>query len=570
MAKNTNRVASAFAYLAILGLATGVSAAHWEVTADPAFGIQYATEIFGAGAGSLEIEAPDGSPTTVVATLYLDHGRNVGGAIDVTYTVHGANFGDTVRLGAFSAMRQNSTDDLAGLTPSAKRGGSSGDSSVTIKFTSGDAGFNSQALDPGDDTFTIATDGLVTLRFELPALEGAERLATPTGGKAKGRPVVVAVGVELVQVPTGNTVEDNFPEDVGVEDKPDTEVDESKPTFAIVATSKKAFTFTRSHGGGGEIDLDDRTSLLRADSISLGGLSLDVIDAKEKDGTKAFGVEDQGAGQINITVKGDLRDGDAVFFDQDGDGEMGSKEALDIDDGGATGDFRLANAFLDDEAAVDAARFVHYVPNGDDSLRRGVFDTEFAIEFDEASNQDPGSLEATAMLNYADVDVHAKAYAIPNPGMGDIGNVRIKCETSKACTVFLDCDGQDGMNYFGELGEPVAGGATMVLQAEDIADVLGADDGWMGRLSCEILSAGTASAQVLVRSGGSLINNTYVDDADLSNMVDRLAADVAAVSDAVDGVSDAVGGVDDAVGGVLNAVCTDSDNAGSDDCPDAG
>ena len=45
MARNTNRVASAFAYVAALGLATGALAAHWEMTVNNP--VTYATEIFG-------------------------------------------------------------------------------------------------------------------------------------------------------------------------------------------------------------------------------------------------------------------------------------------------------------------------------------------------------------------------------------------------------------------------------------------------------------------------------------------------------------------------------------------
>ena len=67
----------------------------------------------------------------------------VGGAIDVTFSVHGAAFGDTVRLGDFSARRQASTDVtdvITGLVPSKKRGGGSGDNSVTIQFTAPSGG----------------------------------------------------------------------------------------------------------------------------------------------------------------------------------------------------------------------------------------------------------------------------------------------------------------------------------------------------------------------------------------------------------------------------------------------
>ena len=69
---------------------------------------------------------------------------------------------------------------------------------------------------------------------------------------------------------------------------------------------------------------------------------------------------------------------------------------------------------------------------------------------------------------------------------------------------------------FNELDSTIAGGATDVLQSGgrakmDVANVLDVD-GWVGRLSCDVLSAGDTSVQVLVRSDGSLLNNTYVDD----------------------------------------------------------
>ena len=71
------------------------------------------------------------------------------------------------------------------------------------------------------------------------------------------------------------------------------------------------------------------------------------------------------------------------------------------------------------------------------------------------------------------------------------------------CTVFLDCNGQDGMEYFGELGS-ISAGARTVLQAEDIAEVLGID-AWAGNLSCNVLSYyHKVSVQMLVRSDQSL------------------------------------------------------------------
>ena len=125
-------------------------------------------------------------------------------------------------------------------------------------------------------------------------------------------------------------------------------------------------------------------------------------------------------------------------------------------------------------------------------------------------------------LEYAGIDMHARAYAIPQPdlmdtGMTDVGNVRIKChaEGASTCTVFLDCDEQDGSRHFEEIGDTIDAGATTVLQSADIAGLLPDLDGgtWNGRLSCDVFSDEEVSVQVLVRSrsGQPLINNTYID-----------------------------------------------------------
>ena len=78
---------------------------------------------------------------------------------------------------------------------------------------------------------------------------------------------------------------------------------------------------------------------------------------------------------------------------------------------------------------------------------------------------------ATVKLEYSGVDMKARAYAIPNPDSMDMGNVRIKCEVGGmlTCTTFIECDPQEGGDaLFGEVGE-IDAGATMHLQAGDIA-----------------------------------------------------------------------------------------------------
>ncbi len=402
-----------------------------------------------------------------------------------------------------------------------KVGGRAGTSSVSVGIKAVgdglDAGFNNlfdSAPDPSIEANTFHDFSLNTLpkvTLMIPAIEDAVGLAT---AKAK---VTVTASVEL-EGTSGIAVED-FPTVVvgpQVMDNPmTTDVDESinaetmmaaySPPVGLIATSANALTFATSGPGAGAIDLPDRTVLAaKAKSMQLGGLS--VTEAETPPMTadlEPFSLAEGGKADIDITVTGGVRSDDQVFFDLDRDRTMDDGEELDIDDGEATGDFRL-------DDAGDLPGRVHYVPGGDD-MSRTTFSTQFAIEFDSAAGA-PKLKAVVADLGYAGVSLEARAYAIPKPGIGDVGNVRVRCETSdiKGCHAYLECDGQDGMTHFGDAGE-IARGATLHMSSQDVADVLGVDT-WEGRLACDVLSSDDASAQVLVRSGDALVNNTYVDD----------------------------------------------------------
>ena len=126
---------------------------------------------------------------------------------------------------------------------------------------------------------------------------------------------------------------------------------------------------------------------------------------------------------------------------------------------------------------------------------------------------DPKPVTTEAERVYDAVDTKARAHAIANADSADIANFRIKCEAGggAVCTVFLDCNGQDGTPCFGELGTTIPTDATTVLQAAAIGEVLNTD-AWSGLLSYDVLSDNDLSVQVLVRSDNALINSTYVDD----------------------------------------------------------
>lgn len=538
MARNTNRVASGIAYVVALGLAIGASAAHWDLRS---FGsVTYATEVFGADADQeLDLVTDDDTETmhderTRVELVLVkpadddtttDREENKvsdNSEVVVTITLRGATFGNTVQINDFELSGVDNDPAVWEIVSGSKVGGRAGTGSVSVGIKAVgeglDAGFNNVRDDSDSDNIIdadtfhdFALDTLPKVTLMIPAIEDANGLAT---AKAK---VTVTASVDL-EGTSGIATEDFPTEVVGpqVMDNPmTTDVDESinaetmmaaySAPVGTIATSANALTFATSAAGAGSIDLPDRTVLaLKAKTMQLAGLG--VTEAETPPMTadlEPFSLESGGKADIVITVTGGIRSDDQVFFDLDRDSTMDEDEALDIDDGEATGDFRL-----DDNKDLPAR--VHYVPGGDD-MSRTTFSTQFAVEFDSAAGA-PKILPVVANLGYAGVNLEARAYAIPKPDIGDQGNVRVRCETSdmEGCHVYLECDDQDGMTHFGDAGE-IARGATLHMSSQGVADVLGVDT-WEGRLSCDVLSSDDASAQVLVRSGDSLVNNTYVDD----------------------------------------------------------
>ena len=438
MARNTNRVASGIAYVAALGLAIGASANHWDIRSYN--DVEYATEVFGADADQeLDLVTDDDTATTeydertrVELTLAKpgDDGMVSGGSeVVITITLGGATFGNTVQINDFGLKHANVNEGVGNwaVVSGSKVGGRAGTSSVSVGIRALEAGLEAGFNNLGDsdnaaNTFHDFTrDALPKVTLMIPAIEDAVGLATA------GSKVTVTASVELEG--TSGTAAQDFPTDVegppvpddsATEDKDESYTDDAKTMRAYmtryqpIATSKNALTFATSAAGAGDIDLPDRTVLAaKAKSMKLGGLSVTeaAIPPMTAD-LKPFSLAEGGKADIDITVTGGVRSDDQVFFDLDGDSTMDEGEELDIDDGEATGDFRL-------DDAGDLPATVHYVPGGDD-MSRTTFSTQFAIEFDSAAGA-PKILPVVADLGYAGVEHEARAYAIPKPGIRGCG-----------------------------------------------------------------------------------------------------------------------------------------------------
>ena len=527
MAKNTNRAASAIAYVAALVLATGAWAAHWEMYSNNP--VTYAKEIFGGddpGSTGLTLKVDDatttdddGTPliieddegTSIDLKLYLPNDGSAsvgdGSELEVTFSLKGgARFGQAVNWTDIVVVG----DDFAKVGGSQKDGRRD-DASVTLKVMYGDEDGNADAIDIQENPaagMKTAKDTGYFIRFDLGSIQRYAGVGSVTAsaefrvtdGPDNNFPAGDLVDRDAVKG-VAEVLEDNIvttPAVVAV-----------IGTSGMVARSAQAVTFTGADGVQGNIDLVNRANLDGATQVAVGSIShTPNNDAVEADGKTVFADGKGMDADIHIRVEGSVRDTDMVYFDlpdPDDEGKsnkkMDDKEDLSITDGVATGSFRLTNGT------------VYYVPDGETPMSAGDLEATFTVEYDASSVKDPGAVKGGAELKYSGVDQKARAYAIPNLAHADEGNVRIKCEETgdTKCTVFLDCNEQDGTPRFGELDTVINAGATRHMTSEAIAGLFEDLDDWTGRLSCNVLSAHDVSVQVLVRSEGSLINNTYVD-----------------------------------------------------------
>ena len=429
--------------------------------------------------------APDASPRTTGAST--THSVESGDEGMITYTLSGATFAERVSPNDFAFAG----DTAATLT--IESGGGKGDSSVAVKVT---AAANWTAT-------TIIT-------FTLPDVEATGRSAT--------KPVRMSSSYSIAKT-------SNFPEG-GPRNAACGETADGQPASArgckVVNAMNKISGFTLSGAASGMIDLADRAKLVGGDGnqmadIAIGTVTVAVADAAGtsimgQDGKPASLTSDL-AGDVAISVaSSQFRDGDIVYIDDNkSKTQDDGRELFVIADGAATAD-----------RAIKAGSWtVRYMPNGEDALMHGTALTVSAkTDFTDRDNLNSDAKAGTAksitsMLNLAGIKPNpAMAYAIAPLSSTDMSNVRITCESGKACMAFLSCHDGDGTDYFGDMGVEVPANGTARLNQMAVSEALGMaeGEGWSGRLACDVLSTAPISVQVLTRAEGVLVNNTYVGE----------------------------------------------------------
>ena len=438
----------------------------------------------------------------------------------ITFSLSGAKFATAVRNsdlvaiagGAFASVAAEPAATFTVLRKS--EGGAAGDGSVTFEVQT------SAAFGDSDVAADNTTDHGDAFVLKLPALEGVSaggvKVSVSTDSITTNFPVVDMVERKAVKSAGPPVVLEDKMVAINVEVVP-------RADDAVMLSMSPEMSYA-------DIDIEGRTQLVTDDTppkmtslIEVGTVSVSLAPGVLQSNGKAFGFDAGGAGHAVVTVYG-VDDTDMVFLDtvvaRTGP-VMDTGEELAVSGGMATNDFSLSG--LPSSAKlyvmVDGKRTLSpgtIKAKATISFRSGIHDLMWLTRSPWVGAAEPG--EATVQVRYAGTEGDLpRAYAIAPMSSGDTSNVRVRCDDSSDCEIFLACTDTDGNDVFGKVSAMIPARATMTLRdggggsAMDLRDVFG-EEAWMeGRLSCDVIAPDrNVEVQVLTRSEGVLVNNTYV------------------------------------------------------------
>lgn len=551
----------------LLACAPGALAYEYRIDQSNVSAFTYASELFGPGSGASRLDYDTEPPTPPEPRLTLWTIMNDGteeeavtndDTMEVTLTLANAVFAQNIRAsdvttrvyahGYADANSDPATWIDAAVQVNAARdsGGSAGTSSVVFIVTAS-AGWERVA------TYSNGNPTSVSIQIDLPPLQGLNgrpvtaSIQVDAGGGSgfkSSRAADVTIASNGVGNDMGNLTSRSAGSGVLRLTSPGASATAGRPHVPMIAFTS-ALTFTAAGGGMSNIDITGSRTMVqptggRAQS-TLATVTVGVTDTSD-DGPKQLGGQlfsiaprQDGEGDLVVSVTGEFHAmGDQVWLDLDGDRTADAGELLSLNEGVMSGRFNLnqvagdGNTGDSDEAERRSEEGVVtknliFLPNGMETLRPATYTSTFSVDFNADSNADKQPTSQTHTTRYfvqegsnpvyIGDDLTRHAYAIPPLGHADEGNVRVKCETATECPLYLECDDSGGGSWFATLTTPIEARATVQLSSADIAGALEVGEaGWTGRLSCAVMSTREISLQVLTRSGGALINNTYVDN----------------------------------------------------------
>ena len=573
MAKLLIKAAGLFLFgIAFVGTASAV-----ELRVDAMETPTYAAEIFGEGSDDVVLEYGDEGNLHVYLLLPYGAGgapmvdpddvnmtAMIGGCTDstafcdivegsdarITISVHGAVFAESVRGSDLSLaryrFRANSMEDnpltedvvesdaytdfvdaaieagegVVLIDTKNREGGSIGDDyvSLDIEVLNGD-------IMGGKPDMILAPDGgepltaIYALRLELPALTEAAQAMGPLG---KG----VRVSMELG---ANRRDDETFPEFPTTAQRREGmhQIRVIPPTWTTEKESTTPHPAVVARAGPGDVNVkinsEDRTMAILPVARSglfnrLATLTVNLDEGRLGADGESFSVNNRtgsGSGDAIVTVAGNVREDDVFAWDLNGDMMADNDEMLDVQPGLARGFFQLDGLLLDNDGDYDeeaGSGALLYFPNGKDPMRDGVLAVGIGTVFDEDTHRSDvtGGRGGPDLVYSAGTPI--EAYALAPMASGDETNVRIRCGRAFACTVYISCDATDGTNFYGKMADKIAPWSVQTVNSGMIGEIVGADDAdFMGRMSCDVI--GATEIQVLTRSGGVLVNNSFVGGA---------------------------------------------------------
>ena len=478
----------------------------------------FAQELFGPNSESvkLQIRLASGWAGSNVRLSYpaspndqIDEGQY---AI-FTYRFSGARLAEPVRAGDFS-FRNASHQVTAGFAFTAGEnggGGLKGDDFVSYRVTataSGNVPIQGHYFRfdvPNLDTVSVANeeesdDRVVTITATI----------TPPAGSRFG-----AIENSFPKFPTDSTVDNEVT------------VARIEPAYSVTVTP--ASTSMDDHLGN--INLEDPTLLTATSSSPLidisgvgdtvrKGVKISTVTVSAASGNQltASGSGDFSLGttdRLRAAVTGNFAASDILFlstmtsgavtYDEDSDFTL----AISSDGTSAEG----SRPFGGTGAIVSGTPYALYFVPGGGQIRRGAVGSTYTIDIAAATGRDNSGSGKDLTLEYSGINFTNYAYAIPGPDSIDQGNLRIRCEGASDCVVFFRCTDPQGMTVGDFERQNISAGAVEHISARELATLLGVDT-WNGRVSCSLHSSSRVAVQVLVRSGGTLTNNTFIGGLD--------------------------------------------------------
>ena len=485
----------------------------------------FARELFGDNSDSIKL-----TMDSTITLRYPDDASvqavNEEQTAVLTFKFSGAKLAEPIAAGSlvFRTVGAGSSDPNIGLSAGRDGGGGQkGDDFVSYTLT---ANANPTPLRNKEFQFTVPD-------IEMVSVAGGEEMVD--------RLVTITVTLDPPAASRFGSAPNAFPK--FPYDNPQPSQEESLEP-RVIAVINPAYTLTvdppatATETYSGEINLDDPTMFTATSSpiqisgfgsSTMTGIKISTVTVTKAPsmsglGNPARGVQRAADGATTFTAgttdmlraaaTGNFAAADRLFLSSTITGNVTYSETSDTllsistDGTSAEGSRSLGSG------TVGTALALYYVPGGGE-IQRGPIGSMYTLDFAAATARDSMMGGQDLTLEYSGISFTNYAYAIPGPNAADGGNLRIRCEGASECTVFFRCMDQMGMDVGGFERTSIGAGVTEHFSSMELATMLGVAD-WTGRLSCSLHSSSRVSVQLLVRSGGTLTNNTFIGGLDAS------------------------------------------------------